>query len=300
MGRRRLAAAAVLIARIGAPVAAILCLANCSKSNIDPKYGVAPSARVVSDGEAVPKGGGTYRVGRPYQVAGRTYVPEENPNYEADGIASWYGDVFHGRLTANGEVFDMNSVSAAHPTLPIPSYVRVTNLRNNRSIIVRVNDRGPFHENRVIDVSVRAAKLLDFHQYGIARVKVQYVGRASLEGSDDEKLVATLSHGAPAAFPETRVASRGAPVRVASARPVRTEPVRYETPARAAYTAPAPQTDGRAAPSDRGPVQTSQAASSDGPASFDTRFSWGSQAPAAPVSAFAPRFDSVITGRGLY
>jgi rare lipoprotein A len=290
-------------------VAAVLCLANCSKSNIDPKYGVAPSTRVVGQGEAVPKGGGTYRVGRPYQVAGRTYVPEENPNYEADGIASWYGDVFHGRLTANGEVFDMNSISAAHPTLPIPSYVRVTNLRNNRSIIVRVNDRGPFHENRVIDVSVRAAKLLDFHQYGITRVKVQYVGRAALEGSDDEKLVATLSHGAPAAFPETRVASRSSrPLQVASARPVRAEPVRYEAPVRTARAAPSPQTDGRApapasAASDRAPVQMSQAAPADGPASFENRFSWGSPAPApaaAPVSAFAPRFDSVITGRGLY
>jgi rare lipoprotein A len=202
----------------------------------------------------------------------------------------------------------MNSITAAHPTLPIPSYVRVTNLRNNRSIIVRVNDRGPFHENRVIDVSVRAAKLLDFHQYGITRVKVQYVGRAALEGSDDEKLVATLSHGAPAAFPETRIASRRAPVQVASVRTVRTEPVRYEAPPRVARTAPATaqQTVGRApAPeaSDRAPVQMSQAAASDGPASFENRFSWGAAAPAAgaaPVSAFAPRFDSVITGRGLY
>jgi rare lipoprotein A len=221
--------------------------------------------------------------------------------------------VFHGRLTANGEVFDMNSITAAHPTLPIPSYVRVTNLRNNRSIIVRVNDRGPFHENRVIDVSVRAAKLLDFHQYGITRVKVQYVGRAALEGSDDEKLAATLSNGAPAAFPETRLASRRAPApSVAAHRPaVRAEPVRYqerpaETPARVARTAP--QTVGRApaavasAP-DRAPVQTSQAMAGDGPASFESRFSLGSSSTAAgsaPVSAFAPRFDGIITGRGIY
>jgi rare lipoprotein A len=316
MGRRKLTATAVLIARIGAPVAAVLCLANCSKSNIDPKYGVAPSTRVVSAGETVPKGGGTYRVGRPYQVAGRTYVPEENPDYEADGVASWYGDVFHGRLTANGEVFDMNSITAAHPTLPIPSYVRVTNLRNNRSIIVRVNDRGPFHENRVIDVSVRAAKLLDFHQYGITRVKVQYVGRAALEGSDDEKLAATLSNGAPAAFPETRLASRRAPApSVAAHRPaVRAETVRYQerphdTSARVARTAPpAAQTVGRApaavaSASDRAPVQTSQAMAGDGPASFESRFSLGSSSTAAgsaPVSAFAPRFDGIITGRGIY
>ncbi len=152
--------------RASARLAAIaLALANCGRSNVDPKYGVAASRRVVDPGEPVPKGGGTYRVGKPYQVAGRTYVPEENTNYDAEGMASWYGDEFHGRLTANGEVFDMNSISAAHPTLPIPSYVRVTNLRNQKSLIVRVNDRGPFHENRVIDVSVRAAKLLGFHRY---------------------------------------------------------------------------------------------------------------------------------------
>ena len=178
------------------------CCANCGRSNVDPKYGVEASRRVVEPGEPVPKGGGRYSVGKPYQVAGRTYVPEENANYEAEGMASWYGDDFHGRLTANGEVFDMNSISAAHPTLPIPSYARVTNLRNNKSLIVRVNDRGPFHENRVIDVSVRAAKLLDFHRFGVTRVKVEYVGRAALEGSDDAKLAATLSTGSPASFPD--------------------------------------------------------------------------------------------------
>ena len=103
-----------------------------------------PVARVVEPGQPVPKGGGVYRVGKPYTVAGRVYVPEENTNYSAVGLASWYGDDFHGRYTANGEIFDMTSISAAHPTLPLPSYVRVTNLANNRSIVVRVNDRGPY------------------------------------------------------------------------------------------------------------------------------------------------------------
>src|SRR5271154_7511529 len=99
-------------------VCAILCilLTNCS-GNVDPRYGVSPSARVVDDGQPVPKGGGVYRVGSPYVVAGRTYVPAEDPNYQAVGLASWYGDEFHGRLTANGEVFDLNGISAAHPTL---------------------------------------------------------------------------------------------------------------------------------------------------------------------------------------
>ena len=179
-------------------------------SKLDPKYGVSTSPRVVAAGEPVPKGGGTYRIGKPYTVAGRTYVPEEDVNYRAEGMASWYGDAFHGRLTANGEVFDMASLTAAHPTLPIPSYARVTNINNGKSLIVRVNDRGPYHGNRLIDVSNRAADLLEFKGHGIARVRVDYVGRAPLEGSDDRQLVATLRTGEPAPSPSM--------VRVASAR----------------------------------------------------------------------------------
>jgi rare lipoprotein A len=162
-----------------------LLLASCGSADkfarkVDPKYGVPSSPRVVADGQPIPKGGGTYRVGKPYMVAGRNYVPEDNPDYAAEGMASWYGDDFHGRLTANGEVFDKEAVTAAHPTLPMPSYVRVTNLRNRKSLIVRVNDRGPFHSDRVIDLSHKAADLLGFRQNGVARVKVEYVGRASL------------------------------------------------------------------------------------------------------------------------
>jgi rare lipoprotein A len=182
-----------------------LALANCSNGQIggriDPRYGVAASARVVEPGQPVPKGGGVYRVGQPYTVAGRLYVPEENTNYSAIGMASWYGDDFHGRYTANGEIFDMNSISAAHPTLPLPSYVRVTNLANSRSIVVRVNDRGPYARDRLIDVSVKTAELLGFYGHGVARVKVEYVGRAPLEGSDDRKLIATLREGGSASTP---------------------------------------------------------------------------------------------------
>src|ERR1700731_1351968 len=155
------------MARNAATVAACLALANCASSGkfasrVDPKYGVSSSPRVVAFGEPVPKGGGTYRVGKPYTVAGRVYVPEEDVNYREEGMASWYGDDFHGRLTANGEIFDMASLSAAHPTLPMPCYARVTNLANGKSLIVRVNDRGPYHGNRVMDVSSRAAELLEF------------------------------------------------------------------------------------------------------------------------------------------
>jgi len=203
-------------ARSAAAVVTCLVLANCASQDkfanrVDPKYGVSSSPRVVALGDPVPKGGGTYRVGKPYTVAGRVYVPEEDPNYRAEGMASWYGDDFHGRLTANGEVFDMTSLTAAHPTLPIPCYARVTNIRNGKSLIVRVNDRGPYHGNRLIDVSNKAAELLEFKSNGVARVRVEYVGRAPLEGTDDRQLLATLRTGTPAPAPST--------VRIAAARP---------------------------------------------------------------------------------
>ena len=162
------------------------------------KYGHA-SPKVVADGERVPRGGGQYLVGRPYTVAGRRYYPAENPSYSAVGMASWYGAAFHGRRTANGEVYDMASLSAAHPTMPLPSYARVTNLENGYSVVVRVNDRGPYHSGRVMDVSSRVADVLDMKAMGTAKVKVDYVGPAPLEGSDDSQLLASLrTDGSPA------------------------------------------------------------------------------------------------------
>jgi len=200
----RTGASLTAIARSAALVLGCLALAHCSAGS---KY----SDRVVADGEPVPKGGGAYRIGKPYNINGRTYVPNENPSYRTEGIASWYGPDFHGRLTANGEVYDMNAVSAAHTTMPLPSYARVTNLDNGRSIIVRVNDRGPYQRNRVIDLSIGTAKALDFYGHGLARVRVEYVGRAPLEGSDDAMLLATLREGAPAPAPSK--------VMIASAKP---------------------------------------------------------------------------------
>ena len=185
------------IVRVGALAACCAVLAHCSGPFSSKEY----SPRVVEEGEPVPKGGGSYRIGKPYSVNGRTYVPAENPRYRAEGVASWYGRDFHGRLTANGEVYDMHSISAAHTTLPLPSYVRVTNLDNGRSIIVRVNDRGPYHRNRVIDLSIGTAKALDFYSRGLAHVRVEYVGPAPLEGSDDTILMATLRDGSPAPAP---------------------------------------------------------------------------------------------------
>jgi len=228
----------ILMARGAAAVVACLFLANCASSGkfasrIDPKYGVSSSPRVVELGEPVPKGGGTYRVGKPYTVAGRVYVPEEDANYHEEGLASWYGNDFHGRLTANGEVFDMDALTAAHPTLPMPCYARVTNLSNGKSLIVRVNDRGPYHGNRLIDVSNKAAELLEFKGNGVARVRVEYVGRAPLEGSDDRQLMATLRTGVPAPSPSlVRVASaRSFVPEISHGRPIRGEvPMPEERP----------------------------------------------------------------------
>jgi rare lipoprotein A len=225
------------MARGVAAVAACLLLANCASSGkfasrVDPRYGVSSSPRVVAFGEPVPKGGGTYRVGKPYMVGGRVYVPEEDVNYREEGLASWYGDDFHGRLTANGEVFDMASLTAAHPTLPMPCYARVTNLSNGKSLIVRVNDRGPYHGNRLIDVSNKAAELLEFKGNGVAHVRVEYVGRAPLEGSDDRQLIATLRTGVPAPSPSL--------VRVASARAFVPE-----APSRRAIRGDVPMPEGR-------------------------------------------------------
>jgi rare lipoprotein A len=202
--------------RIAGVAAVALTVANCSsnvRGGVDPKYGVAPSPKVIADGQPVPKGGGRNMVGKPYTVAGRTYVPSETPR-STEGLASWYGSNFHGRMTANGEIFDRDSIAAAHTTMPLPSYARVTNLQNGYSMIVRVNDRGPFHGNRVIDVSERAADALGFKRSGTARVRVDYVGKASTNGSDDRILLASLrTDGQPAAL------TGAAPTMIAEATP---------------------------------------------------------------------------------
>jgi rare lipoprotein A len=203
---RRGRASSALRRFVPALACGLLCfsLANCANnSHVDPRYGVEPSARLVEPGDSVPKGGGVYRVGSPYVVAGRVYTPQDNPHYRADGVASWYGADFHGRSTANGEIFDADGITAAHPTLPLPSYVRVTNLGNGRSLIVRVNDRGPYAGNRIIDVSKHAAFLLGFTTIGTAWVRVEYVGPAPMAGSDDQLLEATLRQDEPAPAPGT-------------------------------------------------------------------------------------------------
>lgn len=143
-----------------------------------------------------PKASPGYKVGQPYQVNGIWYVPKEQPHYNEVGTASWYGDAFHMKPTANGEIFDKDIPSAAHTTLPLPSLVEVTNLDNGRKLVVRVNDRGPFVDNRIIDLSHEAARELGYDRAGLAHVRVRYLGPAPLVGEDTRRY-ASLSNPAP-------------------------------------------------------------------------------------------------------
>ena len=131
-----------------------------------------------------PFSGGEYKVGKPYQIKGKTFYPKESFDYLEAGVASWYGPNFHGKKTANGEIFNMNLLTAAHKTLQLPSLVKVTNIENNRSLVLRVNDRGPFVKNRIIDVSKKAASILGFQKKGTANVIVEYYGKAKIYDKD--------------------------------------------------------------------------------------------------------------------
>ncbi|HZS84992.1 MAG TPA: septal ring lytic transglycosylase RlpA family protein [Stellaceae bacterium] len=159
------------------------------------------------------QGKGIYKIGQPYQIDGTWYYPAEDFSYDETGIASWYGVAFHGKDTANGEVFDQNALTAAHRTLPLPSIVQVTNLENGRSVEVRVNDRGPFARGRIIDLSRRSAQLLGFEAQGTAKVRVkilvpesiQAASLARLNGSDTDGKVVVAA--APQAAPRIAVAA---------------------------------------------------------------------------------------------
>jgi rare lipoprotein A len=179
------------------------------------EFGVAVSPRVTTNPNP-PKGGGRYLVGKPYTVRGAVYTPMENPmGYQASGTASWYGSDFHGRRTANGEIFSANAITGAHPTLPLPSYVRVTNLDNGRSVMVRVNDRGPYLHGRVMDLSHRAADILGYVNNGVGNIAVSYVGPAPLNGDDTRMLVASVNK-------PTRLEQQSGDTRLAFAEPAPT------------------------------------------------------------------------------
>ena len=169
----------------------LLGLTGCASSKLN-KYGVKTSKRVYESKGPLPKKAGTYKVGKPYKVAGKYYYPREDRNYNKTGMASWYGDEFHGRKTANGEIFDMHAFTGAHKTLPLPSLVKVTNLSNGKSIIVRVNDRGPYHGGRIIDMSRAAANALGYRNKGVTKVRVEYFGEASKHPDGDPAKIAAL------------------------------------------------------------------------------------------------------------
>jgi rare lipoprotein A len=190
------AASAALLSACATPQPKVAQKKSHSKEYFaESEYGVKASPRVTLSKTNVRRGGGRDQLGRPYQVRGKWYYPKEDKGYSKIGAASWYGDAFHGRLTANGEVYDMTHLTAAHPTMPLPSYARVTNLANGSSVIVRVNDRGPYAPGRIIVLSERAADMLDYAHAGTAKVKVDYIGRAPLDGHDDQYLMASYRPG---------------------------------------------------------------------------------------------------------
>jgi peptidoglycan lytic transglycosylase len=191
-------------------------LAGCSGSEK-----ISPSAGTV--------GKGLYKVGKPYQVDGIWYYPKQDLSYDETGIASWYGEQFHGHYTANGEVFDLNGLTAAHHTLPMPSIVQVTNLENGRTLTLRVNDRGPFAGARIIDVSRQAAQLLGFERNGTAKVRVRVLEAETMQAQ------AVARHNGVEEVP-------GGPVEVAQAAPRTAVDAQPLAPLPGTHVAPAPQT----------------------------------------------------------
>lgn len=207
----RLAALFILIAPVlaacsggGAP--------HVSRSAFTSKeFGVGVSPRVTK-AKYPPRGGGRYLPLKPYVVRGVTYQPVEGPGYVETGIASWYGNDFHGRRTANGEIFGASYITGASPTLPIPCYARVTNLENGRSVLVRFNDRGPYMSGRVADLSYKTAEILGYANKGSARVRVEYVSPAPLNGDDSKMLIASVGQSTIMEQGTIRTAMLEAPV----------------------------------------------------------------------------------------
>lgn len=161
--------------RRGIIIAALMALTACTYGRVDLGGGK------YSQAAAIKGQGGSYKVGKPYKIMGTWYYPQEDYSYSEVGIASWYGEDFHAKKTANGENYDMNTLTAAHRTLPLPSIVKVTNLENGRSLVLRVNDRGPYAKNRIIDISKRGAQLLGFQTKGTAKVRVEILPEESKE-----------------------------------------------------------------------------------------------------------------------
>ncbi|QJE72901.1 septal ring lytic transglycosylase RlpA family protein [Aerophototrophica crusticola] len=190
-----------------------------------------PPEKPAAQAPAGPKlpAGGIYKVGEPYQINGVWYYPQVDYNYDQTGIASWYGPGFHTKSTANGETYNENELTAAHQTLPMPSLVRVTNLENGRSIVVRINDRGPFVAGRILDMSRRGAQLLGFDQQGTAKVRVQVLAEesraiaAAAQNGGNTQMAGSPDGGpVPKAAPRPKVEVEGVPAPATPPAPVRT------------------------------------------------------------------------------
>src|ERR1700733_7729135 len=210
---------------------------------------------------SLPSGTGVYKIGEPYEQNGIWYQPHVQPDYDETGVASWYGPGFHGQRTANGEIFDAAGLTAAHPTLPMPVNVRVTNLDNGRSLVLRVNDRGPFARGRIIDVSARAAQLLGFYGKGPAKVRVTYLSRADLPAGRGESATAFAAVAAPAE--RAQAAAPTGDVQVASLEPV-SVPQRQVPPHATETDAPVAETAKQDLPPVMRPSETTDAESGSG------------------------------------
>jgi len=265
-----------------------LTLAACASG---PRNDLAPVASAGAAGAPTPRYTG-YKVGAPYQVKGVWYAPKEQPSYDEIGIASWYGEQFHNQYTADGEVFDMHLPSAAHKTLPLPSLVEVTNLANGKKLIVRVNDRGPFVDGRVIDLSKEAAAELGFVTAGVTKVRVRYVGQAAdPPGFDPRQEVATARKAAKAVQKPVDLASaRTPPKPIPYSRLAQAEPA--AAPIAKAAPAPIP------VPSRAPDIVDALLAEKPNP-TFATPASYELQAGAFPSEAAARHFASGLTGGGL-
>lgn len=225
---------------------ALAFLAGCASAprsyrDFSTRSGATPEARQINSadtGSLIARSSDHQKVGRPYTISGHTYVPRRDDNYDETGLASWYGPNFHGRPTANGEIFDQNLMTAAHPTLPIPSIAEVTNLENGRQVIVRINDRGPFVDDRMIDLSRGAATQLDFIGRGLARVRVRYLGPAHARASAPQSGYMMAGQGTSRpARPEPLPAALPVPV-PAPVMPL-PQPVAMSSPSPAVASAPA-------------------------------------------------------------
>ncbi len=270
-------------------VLAGLLMAGCATS-VQNRGG--STASMPRDGAAI----STQKIGRPYQISGRWYTPARQDNYDATGQASWYGEEFHGRPTANGEIFDMNQMTAAHPTLPIPSYIQVTNLDNGRTAVLRLNDRGPFARNRILDVSKRAAQELGFLNRGVANVRVVYLGPKEHElGRPQTYAATTPSAPAPqAALQPELMTPAGPPPATAPSGVIEVAQMTRVEPAAPANTAPA--TTG--APVQLGPASVSTSTSVSMPAVTLPESGWFVQAGAFSESARAEAVRTQLGGVG--